>query len=177
MPGWSMAWFSIDEGNNDLERFLRYLFSGRLDACLRAVEQVDRRILFLEPEDTFIQMAKVNAIRCSIACFQNDLPRAEELAEKAFKDLPREEHFIFDPLSTDRLAIPIAATGAGNKPGSATIACSSSFTSLPFGCHPLTCSAPRPTLNCDRAVCSLLTVIYGGHWMRLRIRAVGAGCR
>jgi LuxR family maltose regulon positive regulatory protein len=69
------------------------LFTGRLDACVRCVEEVEERLVSAERADARPQLAKVTAIRCSIACFQNDLAQAEAFAEKAVRDLPEEDHF------------------------------------------------------------------------------------
>ncbi len=69
------------------------LFTGQLDACIRCVEEVDQRLASAERDDTRPQLARVSAVRCSIACFQNDLARAETFADQAFQDLPDEDHF------------------------------------------------------------------------------------
>jgi LuxR family maltose regulon positive regulatory protein len=69
------------------------LFTGQLDACVRCVEEVEQRLASAERDDTRPQLARVSALRCSIACFQNDLARAETFADQAFQDLPDEDHF------------------------------------------------------------------------------------
>ncbi|MEJ2600088.1 MAG: LuxR C-terminal-related transcriptional regulator [Anaerolineales bacterium] len=69
------------------------LFTGQLEACIRSVEQVEKRLESANGEDTHPQLAQVSAIRCSIACFQNDLSQAETSAEQAIRDLPAEDRF------------------------------------------------------------------------------------
>ena len=65
-------------------------------------------------EDTRWQLARVTAVRCFVACFQNDLAQAEMYADQALRDLP-EEISPFEPTSITRLAIPTAGMGAGRK--------------------------------------------------------------
>jgi LuxR family maltose regulon positive regulatory protein len=43
------------------------------------------------------QLARVTAVRCFIACFQNDLARAEVLADQALRALPEEDDLSFRP--------------------------------------------------------------------------------
>jgi LuxR family maltose regulon positive regulatory protein len=69
------------------------LFTGQLDACIRSAEQVEKRLEAANGEDTLSQLAQLSVIRCSIACFQNDLARAEAFAGQAVRDLPAEDHF------------------------------------------------------------------------------------
>lgn len=69
------------------------LLTGQLDACIRYVEDMEHHLVSLDEENQRSQLARVTAVRCSIACFQNDLQRAEELAEQAFQDLPEEDQF------------------------------------------------------------------------------------
>ncbi|HSM55591.1 MAG TPA: LuxR C-terminal-related transcriptional regulator [Candidatus Sulfomarinibacteraceae bacterium] len=69
------------------------LFTGQLDACIQCVEDVERRLLSAEEDDTRWQLARVQAVRCSIACFQNDVARAEQFAGEAFRGLAHEDHF------------------------------------------------------------------------------------
>ena len=68
------------------------LFTGQLDACLRCVEEVEQRLESVEGQDSSFQLARVSAVRCSIACFQNDLARAKRLAAEALSALPDEDH-------------------------------------------------------------------------------------
>ena len=76
-----------------LVRACAFMFTGQLDACLRDVESVERRLRAAPPTDLRVQVAQVHAVRCSIACFQDDLDRAEALADQAFEELPAHETF------------------------------------------------------------------------------------
>jgi LuxR family maltose regulon positive regulatory protein len=84
------AWHS-DYPMIDLIRTGLLLFTGQLDAGLRWVEEVEHRLAYAERDDTRPQLARVSAVRCSIACFQNDLARAETFADRASHDLPDED--------------------------------------------------------------------------------------
>jgi len=69
------------------------LFTGQLNAGTRRLEAVEQRLTSTKREDTRWQLARVSAVRCSIACFQDDLARAETFADQAFQDLPDSDHF------------------------------------------------------------------------------------
>jgi LuxR family maltose regulon positive regulatory protein len=86
------AWYS----DYPLVSFIRtglLLFTGQIEACLRSVDEVEKQFASADGEDTLLQLARVSVIRCSIACFQNDLSRAEAFAGQAFQRLPDEDHF------------------------------------------------------------------------------------
>jgi LuxR family maltose regulon positive regulatory protein len=68
------------------------LFTGALDAGARCVDAVEQRLALAESEDTRWPLARVKAVRCAIACFQNDLARAETYADRALQELPEEDH-------------------------------------------------------------------------------------
>jgi LuxR family maltose regulon positive regulatory protein len=63
------------------------LFSGQFDACVRSLDEVERLVL-TEPEGMRWQRARATALRCFIACFRDDLARAEAYADQALQDLP-----------------------------------------------------------------------------------------
>ena len=69
------------------------LFTGQLDACVHSVEEVEQRLNSRGNDEAVQQLAWVNAVRCSIACFQNDLARAEAFAEQSLQDLSKEDYF------------------------------------------------------------------------------------
>ena len=69
------------------------LFTGQLEACVRSVKEVEQRLASTERNDLRPQLAQVNAVRCSIACFQNDLARAERFADEALRALPEDDAF------------------------------------------------------------------------------------
>lgn len=66
------------------------VITGAFDAGLRCLDEVEQRLAGAESEDSRRQLAKVAALRCAIACFQNDLARAEKYADQALRDLPEE---------------------------------------------------------------------------------------
>ena len=63
-------------------------YTGAVDACLRCVDRVEQRLALRESENRRWHLARVTAVRCQIACFQNDLARAESYAATALQDLP-----------------------------------------------------------------------------------------
>ncbi len=63
-------------------------FSGALDACVRCIDDVERRLAPAASKDLRRQQAKVIAFRCLMDCFHNDLERAELHAAQALRDLP-----------------------------------------------------------------------------------------
>ena len=81
----------------DLARAGLLAFSGAVDACMRCVDDVEQKLGRAEGEDARRQLAKVTAIRCAIACMQNDLTQAKAYADRALRDLP-EDDLGFRPL-------------------------------------------------------------------------------
>lgn len=67
-------------------------FTGSVDACIRYVDKVEQSLELSERKDRRWQLARVTTLRCQIACFQNDLARAEPLAGRALQDLPAMDH-------------------------------------------------------------------------------------
>jgi LuxR family maltose regulon positive regulatory protein len=77
-------------------------FTGALEACVRRLGEVEQS---LEPgagEQARTQLAKVSAVRCTIACMKNDLAQAEAYAGKALQDLPVDDdtslHMVYGAL-------------------------------------------------------------------------------
>jgi LuxR family maltose regulon positive regulatory protein len=66
-------------------------YSGAFDACVRCLDDIERRLLPAESESTRRQLAKLTTIRCFLACIANDLGRAEALADRALQDLPEDD--------------------------------------------------------------------------------------
>jgi len=66
------------------------LSTGQFEACAHHLDQVERLALEAD-EDADKHHARVTAMRCSIACFQNDMAQAESLAEQALQILPEED--------------------------------------------------------------------------------------
>jgi LuxR family maltose regulon positive regulatory protein len=69
------------------------LFTGQIEASTQHAAEVERLVAAVEGVDTRAELARVSAVRCSIACFQDDLARAEAFATEALQDLPPEDHF------------------------------------------------------------------------------------
>lgn len=67
------------------------LATGQFDACARHLDEVEQRLAPQESADRRRQQARVTALRCYIACSQNDLARAESLADQALRGLPEED--------------------------------------------------------------------------------------
>jgi LuxR family maltose regulon positive regulatory protein len=66
------------------------LFTGQLDACARRLDEVERRLAPTGRPDRRGWLARVTAIRCLLACYHNDLARAERYADRALRELPDE---------------------------------------------------------------------------------------
>jgi LuxR family maltose regulon positive regulatory protein len=62
------------------------LATGQFDACARCLDEVEQLALAGKKEMD-LHRARVTAMRCNIACFQNDLARAEALADQALRAL------------------------------------------------------------------------------------------
>jgi LuxR family maltose regulon positive regulatory protein len=68
--------------------------TGAFDACLRCIDEAEQGLSPAESEESRWQLALVKAVRCFMACIQNDQARAEEYANQALRDL-REESVAF----------------------------------------------------------------------------------
>ena len=55
------------------------------------LDEVEQRLALAGSADLQGQLAKVAALRCALACFQNDLPQAELYADLALRDLREED--------------------------------------------------------------------------------------
>jgi LuxR family maltose regulon positive regulatory protein len=67
------------------------LFIGAYDAGARSLDRVEQRLVVAESEDRQWQLARVTAVRCFIACFENDLAAAETFADQGLRDLPEDD--------------------------------------------------------------------------------------
>jgi LuxR family transcriptional regulator, maltose regulon positive regulatory protein len=83
-------WFTAYPALN-LTRAGYLAYTGSFEACLRVVEEVEESLTPVESESSRQQMAKVQAIRCFIACVMNDLSQAESYANLALRSLPQED--------------------------------------------------------------------------------------
>ena len=79
-----------------------FAFTGALDACVRTIDEVERKLMPVESERARGQLAKVSAVRCAIACIQNDVAKAETYAAQALHDLPGKDdaflHLVYGAL-------------------------------------------------------------------------------
>jgi LuxR family maltose regulon positive regulatory protein len=67
------------------------LATGQFDTSTQYLDEVERDLASGEVDETGRQRARVTALRCYIACFQNDLAGAEALADQALRGLPEED--------------------------------------------------------------------------------------
>jgi LuxR family transcriptional regulator, maltose regulon positive regulatory protein len=74
-----------------IDRAASLVATGALDAGARRLNVVEQQLALKEDEDSHKQMARASAVRCFIACFQNDLTEAETYADLALRDLPEED--------------------------------------------------------------------------------------
>lgn len=81
------AWFS-NHPMLGLARVATLMASGAPDAGARLLDQLEQRLMPAESEDACRQLARLTAIRCLVACMQQDLARAELYAGRALQDLP-----------------------------------------------------------------------------------------
>lgn len=68
------------------------MFTGAFEAGIRSVNEIEQELLPAESEEAHWHLARVTAIRCSIACMQNDLVQAERYADRALEALPSEDY-------------------------------------------------------------------------------------
>ena len=65
--------------------------TGAFDDCLRCLDAIEAGLKSAKDGVNPQQLAKVTAVRCYVACFQNDLSQAEDYADRALHDLPQED--------------------------------------------------------------------------------------
>ncbi|HXF60736.1 MAG TPA: LuxR C-terminal-related transcriptional regulator [Caldilineaceae bacterium] len=75
----------------DIARAGLLAFTGALDACVRCIDEVEHRLAPVESEQARRQLAKVTAVRCAIACMQDDLVQAKTYADQALHGLSAED--------------------------------------------------------------------------------------
>jgi LuxR family maltose regulon positive regulatory protein len=85
------AWYS-SHPMLGLARATFLIITGAFDASVRCLDGVEQRLALAESDDKPRQLAKVAMLRCAIACFHNDLARAELFADRALRDLREEDH-------------------------------------------------------------------------------------
>jgi LuxR family maltose regulon positive regulatory protein len=84
------AWYSVYPVLG-IARVGFLVFTGAFEAAFRYLEEVEQRLTPAESEDLRWQLARVSAVRCLIACTQNDLDRAEVYADQALRELSEED--------------------------------------------------------------------------------------
>jgi LuxR family transcriptional regulator, maltose regulon positive regulatory protein len=67
------------------------LFSGALDAGLQRIEDVERRLSDPNGPDVGWQLARTQAVRCFVSCFQGDLDAATYWADQSLSQLQDED--------------------------------------------------------------------------------------
>lgn len=67
--------------------------TGAFETSARHLDEVERRLVGAEGGEARKLIARVAAIRCAIACAQNDLARAEEFGDRASRELPEDDLF------------------------------------------------------------------------------------
>jgi LuxR family maltose regulon positive regulatory protein len=79
-----------------------FAFTGALDDCVRCIDDVEQRLLSLKTEQARRQLAKASAVRCAIACIQNDLAQAETYAGQVLEVISIEDdpylHLVYGAL-------------------------------------------------------------------------------
>jgi LuxR family maltose regulon positive regulatory protein len=65
--------------------------TGQFDASVIHLDEIEHGLKSAGNANMRRQRARVIALRCFIACFQNDLARAETLADEALRELPEED--------------------------------------------------------------------------------------
>lgn len=70
-----------------LAQVYTWLHTGQFEQGMRFLDEVERWARALG-EGTRQELARVTAVRCIVACFQNDLAQAETYADLALQDLP-----------------------------------------------------------------------------------------
>lgn len=66
-------------------------FTGAFEASMRELDEVEQQLAPIESENRQWQLAHVSAVRCMLACIQNDLPRSEAYADQALQELPEDD--------------------------------------------------------------------------------------
>lgn len=84
------AWYSIYPVLG-LARVGFLAYTGAFEASMRCIEELEQRLTPAESTDLRWQLARVTAVRCMMACMQNDLSGAEVYADHALQELSEED--------------------------------------------------------------------------------------
>jgi LuxR family transcriptional regulator, maltose regulon positive regulatory protein len=66
-------------------------FTGAFETCMQHLSEVEYALTSAASEERDWQLARVTAVRCMMACMQNDLTQAETYADHALQALPEED--------------------------------------------------------------------------------------
>ncbi|MGA7668816.1 MAG: LuxR C-terminal-related transcriptional regulator [Nitrolancea sp.] len=77
-------------------RLMLLVATGAFEACLQQLNELEDRLSRMRQDGIEEQRGRVIAFRCIVACFQNDLPAAQEYADQALQLLPHDD-FNFRP--------------------------------------------------------------------------------
>jgi LuxR family maltose regulon positive regulatory protein len=67
------------------------VFTGAFEAAFRYLSDIEQRLTPAESDDLRWQLARVTAVRCLMACVQNDISQAEVYAEHALQELSEKD--------------------------------------------------------------------------------------
>ena len=66
------------------------MVTGQFDACARRLDEVEQLVLSSSNQPD-LYLGRVTAMRCNVACFQNDLQKAQTFASQARKFLAKDD--------------------------------------------------------------------------------------
>jgi LuxR family maltose regulon positive regulatory protein len=67
------------------------LFSGAVEEGMNRIDDIERQLHASQLVDADAQLARVNGIRCFVACIRNDVAEAEKAAKLALLELPEDD--------------------------------------------------------------------------------------
>lgn len=74
-----------------LVRAAYLMITGEFEAGVRSIDEAEQKLSLIKIGDRDAFLARLSAIRCFMACYQNDLERAESYANRALENLPEED--------------------------------------------------------------------------------------
>lgn len=69
-----------------------YAIVGSPEAVSQSLREVEGKLAVKDEGEIQAQLGKVSALRCAMACFQNDIEQAERYADQALAKLPQIDH-------------------------------------------------------------------------------------
>jgi LuxR family transcriptional regulator, maltose regulon positive regulatory protein len=67
------------------------MVTGGFEALTTSIDEIEQGLSLVKSGDRRARLARVKAVRCYVACFQNNLEKAEAYADQALRDLPDED--------------------------------------------------------------------------------------